>query len=180
MADYNGLPEQFDQAISFQPASPIDKRIEESHEFLKFYPILSYVELTLVDRDSIEIKHNNGMDYAGPAESPGSTARQIRTDSVLNAFGWFRKQNVQRILKVMIVDDRMIPCSDETIEKCLHGFDTRYLNWNKDDFCPAILRSSGLYNVRELWLSWSGRNSVLYGWSCKDTGLPTLKKVHRL
>lgn len=104
----------------------------------------------------------------------------MRTNSVIGAFRWFRKQNVQRILKVVIVDDSTFPCSDETIEECLRGFDVRYLNWNKDDFCPAILHSAKLHNIRELWLSWSGRNSVLYSWSCKDTGLPTMKKVYHL
>jgi hypothetical protein len=32
-------------------------------------------------------------------------------------------------------------------------------------------------NLQELWLSWSGRDSVLFGWSNPEHGLGMLKKV---
>ncbi|KAK0630887.1 hypothetical protein B0T17DRAFT_234363 [Bombardia bombarda] len=71
----------------------------------------------------------------------------------------------------------ILPCSDETIQSCLRGFDIRFLNWNKHDLCVETLRIAGLNNLKELWLSWSGRNSVLYSWSCREHGLPTLNML---
>ncbi|ESU15292.1 hypothetical protein FGSG_08102 [Fusarium graminearum PH-1] len=66
---------------------------------------------------------------------------------------------------------------DAVIEECLRDFDVRYLQWTKDDLCIEVLHNAGLSNVKELWLQWSGRNSVLYSWSCKDTGLPKLPQL---
>jgi len=97
-----------------------------------------------------------------------------RTDSIRKVFTWLRKQGVRRILKLVVVDNEKLPCSDATIVECLREFDTRYLNWNQEDFYIEVLREAGLYNVKELCLSWSGRNSVLYSWSA---GLPSLGKV---
>jgi hypothetical protein len=175
--------EHFEKAIYFQPASPINTDTDRSHPFLKFYPILSYVELTLVETDSTKANRDTTMQLAGAAGSASNYNDAVhaewkgRTDSIRKVFSWFRKQKVRRILKLVVVDDGTLPCSDATIEECLREFDIRYLNWNKDDFCIEVLHKAGLHNIRELWLSWSGRNSVLYSWSCKDTGLPTLGKV---
>jgi hypothetical protein len=175
--------EHFEKAIYFQPASPINTDTERSHPFLKFYPILSYVELTLVETDSTKVNRDTAAHLAGSAGLASDyndavhTEWKGRTDSIRKVFSWFRKQKVRRILKLVVVDDGTLPCSDATIEECLREFDIRYLNWNKDDLCIDVLREAGLYNVREIWLSWSGRNSVLYSWSCKDHGLPILGKV---
>jgi hypothetical protein len=182
VANYKTFTEQFAQAISFQPASPINTRIEQSHGFLEFYPILSYVELTLVESNSTGSSHDTLVHSAGPVDVHSNDsphrAWAMRTNSVIKAFLWLERRSVRRILKVVIVDDSTFPCSDETIEQCLQSFDIRYLNWNKDDLCIEILHKAGLTNIKELWLSWSGRNSVLYSWSCKDTGLPTMGKVN--
>jgi hypothetical protein len=175
------LTEHFDKAIAFQPAAPIDIDTFRSHPFLKFYPILSYVELTLVEPRS----------PTGPSLDPTVQPRGVsifnnssvsseiekRSQSIRKVFWWLRKKNVQRILKLVVIDDDTFPCSDETIEDCLRGFDIRYLNWNKKDLCVESLRAARLSNIKELWLSWSGRNSVLYSWSCQKYGLPTLGKV---
>lgn len=158
-------------------------RVDQSHRFLKFYPILSYVELTLAEPDARGTEPDPSMQPIESSSLPSTDtnsaheAWRIRTDSVKKAFAWFRKQKVQRILNLKVVDDSTLPCSDDTIEECLRDFDIRFLNWNKDDFCVEILYGARLFNVKELWLSWSGRNSVLYSWSCKDSGLPTLRKV---
>lgn len=101
-----------------------------------------------------------------------------RSESIKRIFQWLRhRKNVKRILKLVVIDDGALPCSDSTFEDCLQGFDIRYLSWNKEDLCIDTLRSASLSNVKELWLSWSGRNSVLHSWSCKETGLAKLSQV---
>ncbi|KAL1882838.1 hypothetical protein Daus18300_000476 [Diaporthe australafricana] len=166
---------KFEQNISFQPASPVDLRTGVAHDFLNFYPILSYVELTLVQ------PHGSfGIHTGTPGASLISTRQSAkdswkRSESVKKIFEWlYDKKKVRRILKLVVIDDAALPCSDSTFEDCLQGFDIRYLNWNKEDLCIDTLRSAGLSNVKELWLSWSGRNSVLHSWSSKESGLPKL------
>lgn len=104
-------------------------------------------------------------------------ARKDRMDRLGKFFEWLRtKKRVKRILKLIIKDDPELPCSDEIIEKCLENFDVRYLDWNKDDIDIQCLQSKAA-SLRELWLSWSGRNSTLIAWASKDYGLPSLKQV---
>ncbi|KAF4467897.1 subtilisin [Fusarium albosuccineum] len=173
----------FNQAVSFQPAAPIDTRIDKSHPFLKFYPVLSYVELVLVEPEPTATNRDAAAQLTGFPNNDGDLVHsewRRRTDSIRKVFSWFRRQKVRRILKLVVIDDGNSPCSDETIEECVREFDVRYLNWNKDDLCVEVLRKAGLSNVKELWLAWSGRNSVLYSWSCRDNGLPTLGKLETI
>jgi hypothetical protein len=83
---------------------------------------------------------------------------------------------VRRIVKLIVEDDPDLPCSDETIEDCLYGFDIRYLNWNKDDICVRSLVEKAP-NLKELEVSWCGRYSTLMGWSNIEYGLRRLNKV---
>ncbi|PTD02147.1 hypothetical protein FCULG_00012136 [Fusarium culmorum] len=167
----------FDQATTFRPAAPINKRIDRSHSFLQFYPILSYVELVLAQsgpQDRNDISTHLSGDHI---DISAARHRTERTESIKRVFSWFRKQKVKRILNLVVRDDTRSPCSDAVIEECLRDFDVRYLQWTKDDLCIEVLHNTGLSNVKELWLQWSGRNSVLYSWSCKDTGLPKLPQL---
>ncbi|KAL7785167.1 hypothetical protein V8C37DRAFT_420236 [Trichoderma ceciliae] len=174
----------FDKAISFQPASPINAKIGESHPFLKFYPILSDVELILTEPGSVVANSHTKTQLPGLTDVSNHDDESLhnewidRMDSIRKVFTWFRKQKVQRILRLVVVDDATLPCSDETIEECIKDFDIRYLNWNKDDLCVTLLHQANLPNIQELWLSWSARNSVLYSWSCKERGLPSLKRLN--
>jgi hypothetical protein len=79
-------------------------------------------------------------------------------------------------VKLVVNDDPDLPCRDETIEECLTDFDIRYLDWNKDDICIKSLKEKA-ENLRELWVSWSGRNSTLFGWSNREHGLRSLSQV---
>jgi len=94
---------------------------------------------------------------------------------LLNVFKWLRKKDVKRIVKVVVRDNMLRSCSDETIEKALKGFDIRYLDWDKPDICCETIRAVAP-DVVELWLNASGNNAVLWGWS-DDGGLKTLTKV---
>uniref|UniRef100_A0A4E9DRG0 Peptidase S8/S53 domain-containing protein n=1 Tax=Gibberella zeae TaxID=5518 RepID=A0A4E9DRG0_GIBZA len=167
----------FNQATTFRPAAPINKRIDRSHSFLQFYPILSYVELVLAQPNPQD-RHGTSPHQSGDhIDITTARHRAERTESIKRVFSWFRKQKVKRILNLVVRDDARSPCSDAVIEECLRDFDVRYLQWTKDDLCIEVLHNAGLSNVKELWLQWSGRNSVLYSWSCKDTGLPKLPQL---
>lgn len=161
------------------PAAPINKRVDKSHSFLQFYPILSYVELVLARSELPEPRHDTSLHLSGRHDDSSTASGSAdRTDSIKRVFSWFRKQQkVKRILSLVVIDDEESPCSDEVIVECLRDFDLRYLKWTKDDLCTDVLHTAGLSNVKELWLQWSGRNSVLHSWSCKDTGLAKLQKV---
>ncbi|RKK72212.1 hypothetical protein BFJ69_g10346 [Fusarium oxysporum] len=171
--------ESFDQATTFRPAAPITKRIDRSHSFLNFYPILSYVELVLARPEPPNVRHDTYLHLSGKHDDSSTASGWAeRTDSIKRVFSWFRKQQkVKRILNLVVIDDAESPCSDEVIVECLRDFDVRYLKWTKDDLCIEVLHTAGLSSVKELWLQWSGRNSVLYSWSCKDTGLAKLQKL---
>lgn len=160
----------------------MDLRTEVSHSFLEFYPILSYVELTLIEPQGSDGTPRGASDNSSVNSGHSVQDSWIgRSESARKTFEWLRqRKRVRRILKLVVIDDANLPCSDAIIEDCLQGFDVRYLNWNKEDLCVETLRTSGTSNVKELWLSWSGRNSVLHGWSCKETGLPTLSQVNDL
>ncbi|KAF5703617.1 peptidase S8 S53 subtilisin kexin sedolisin [Fusarium mundagurra] len=169
----------FDQATTFKPAAPINKRIDRSHSFLQFYPILSYVELVLARSAHTDPRHDTSLYLTGKHDDSSTASEWAeRIDSIKRVFSWFRKQRkVKRILSLVVIDDAESPCSDEVIVECLRDFDIRYLKWTKDDLCIDVLHTAGLFSVKELWLQWSGRNSVLYSWSCKDTGLAKLQKL---
>ena len=104
-------------------------------------------------------------------------SRRARERLICGFFTWLRdKKKVRRIVKLLVDDHSTQPCSDEIIEQCLAGFEIRYLNWNKDDFCLSSLIDN-TPNIRELSVSWSGNYSTLMGWSNEKYGLGQLKKV---
>ncbi|KAK6227481.1 hypothetical protein QIS74_01036 [Colletotrichum tabaci] len=118
-------------------------------------------------------------------ENESDKSTQLRYTDQLQFFRWFRSWGVEKILKV-VVDDRAHPHRDEEIEEVLAGlrgkeplhqrsFDVEVLDWRKEDLCPEVIRTAAP-QVRELHLYWSGRNSVLRGWS-EPEGLPLLESL---
>lgn len=108
------------------------------------------------------------------SREPSDKAGNGRSDMVF-FFDWLREKGVKRILKV-IVDDLTSPShSDEAIENALYGFDVEILDWRKMDLCPEVICESSK-NLREVYLQWSGNNTILRGWSEPDG----LKKLHNL
>ncbi|KAK1638700.1 hypothetical protein BDP81DRAFT_422513 [Colletotrichum phormii] len=105
----------------------------------------------------------------------------------LQFFNWFREWGVRKIFKVVVYDGDH-PHRDEEIEKALAGFvhgkkkypsfDVEVLDWHKEDLCPEVIQTA-TPQVRELHLHWSGRNSVLRGWS-ESEGLPALEHLQRV
>jgi len=145
-----------------------------AHDSLTIEPVLAYVELRLVSNASLvsgEILAADAPETAGNALE----RRHKRMELTEKFFKWLRDdKKVKRIVKLLVKDDPYLPCDDDTIEKCLRDFDIRYLDWDKDDICIQTLKAQAP-NLQELWLSWSGRNSTLHGWSNKHFGLCSLK-----
>lgn len=105
----------------------------------------------------------------------------------LQFFNWFREWGVRKIFKVVVYDGDH-PHRDEEVEKALAGFvhgkkkyasfDVEVLDWHKEDLCPEVIQTA-TPQVRELHLHWSGRNSVLRGWS-EPEGLPALEYLQKV
>jgi hypothetical protein len=148
--------------------------MKESHidvffENYKFYPTLRKVVLPHVK------------------VSLSSEKRTSKYSDELFFFQWLQeKKKVKKILKV-VVDDKNHPHRDEDIEGVLgpergpanlKSFDVEILDWRKFDICPVVIQNAAP-NVRELHLQWSGKNSVLRGWS-DDDGLPKLPYLQRI
>jgi hypothetical protein len=115
-----------------------------------------------------------GVDEIDETSQKKLTPEMARSKNVgyLRAvFDWLRKKGVRRILRLVIVDNQEWQCSDETIEECLKGWDIRHLDWNKRDLSIEIIKNGEAAKMVELFLSWSGQNTALLGWSDPDYGL---------
>ena len=153
-------------------ATPLTDKTTGIRESIMLESILAHVELGLVT------KKQSAQAATGESKKDQlRSEREERKNRVVGLFNWLRKKKkVKRIVKLIVEDDPDLPCQDETIKKCLQGFEVRNLDWNKDDIDISTLRECAP-NVRELWLLWSGRGSTLLGWANKDGGLTTLKHV---
>ncbi|KAL7621995.1 hypothetical protein AAE478_007496 [Parahypoxylon ruwenzoriense] len=171
-----------DQSIlqtSFKMEDSLYKDIEKDHEFLRLNSILAYVELSLtspcqdarpdqgpyadLDMDEIiDIPHH----ITTPELTRSSNVGYLRA-----VFKWLGEKGVKRILKLVVLDNQEWQCSDDTIAECLTGWDVRYLDWNKRDLSIETIRNGNAEKLVELWLTWSGQNTALLGWSDRDDGL---------
>lgn len=140
------------------------------HRHLPLEPVLACVELGLYDDTSPT------TEITGPARrTQVERDRKSRETRVLRLFQWLRdKRNVRKIVRLVVYDHPEAPCRDEVIKSCLRDFDIRYLDWNKEDISIDVVQSVAP-NLRELWLTWSGRNSTLLGWCNEKYGLRLLK-----
>ncbi|TEY44988.1 hypothetical protein BOTCAL_0338g00050 [Botryotinia calthae] len=89
-------------------------------------------------------------------------------------FDWLRRNHVQKIMKVMVIDDGQMSHTDATIEDALSGFEVEVWEWKKLDLCSeGICNSSKV--IREICLYSSGNSAVLMSWSSTE-GLRDPKK----
>ncbi|KAI1327670.1 peptidase S8/S53 domain-containing protein [Xylariaceae sp. FL0255] len=95
-----------------------------------------------------------------------------------SVFKWLKgTKGVKSIIHLIVKENPLYYCSDDTVEQCLKGLDVRYLSWNRPDLCAETLRV--VPSLIEVSLTWSGLNAVLWSWS--DThGLQTLKQLHKV
>ncbi|KAH8892234.1 subtilisin-like protein [Thozetella sp. PMI_491] len=159
-----------------------DDEFNNSYDHIKFSDVLCYVAVGAVKlqrtAQANTSKSPRGRDLVKPGL--GRTCLTI-------LFDWLRKKGVKKILKVIvddsIADDNLdllrpgVPHTDDAIEQALHPFHVEMLDWRKPDMCPQMIRSAS-DELRELWLTWGGNNTILRAWSAQD-GLPLLEKLER-
>lgn len=141
-----------------------EKEFRKHFSHLKFDTVLHYVAFPQI-----------GFIQDDDSDNP----RQRSRKDMAILFQWLRDQGVRRIIKV-IVDDLGKPChSDEDIENALDGFEVEILDWRRLDLCPVTI-SKVSKSLREVHLRWSGRNTVLRGWSEREglAKVSSLEAIH--
>ncbi|KAK6362730.1 hypothetical protein TWF730_000186 [Orbilia blumenaviensis] len=148
---------------------------------LKFESILKYVALPSLsfemDDGSITKRSSSyGRDTKDMAKESsnhttarkGRKGRQKGLTNMQIIFDWLRERGVQKIIKVIIVDNGDVAHSDEAIENCLKGFDVEIWNWKRVDLGADVIQYAAGTSVKEISLYSSGNNAVLTGWSGPD------------
>jgi hypothetical protein len=79
-------------------------------------------------------------------------------------FDWLRRNGVQKIIKIMVIDDGNVSHSDAKIEEALSGFEVEIWDWKKLDINPDVICNS-TSEVEEISLYSTGNNAVLMGWA---------------
>jgi hypothetical protein len=79
-------------------------------------------------------------------------------------FGWLRKNRVEKIVKVMVIDDGDPSHSDASIVEALRGFEVEVWDWKRVDINTDVIHRCNKH-VREVSLYSSGNNAVLMGWA---------------
>ncbi|KAJ8127354.1 hypothetical protein O1611_g6283 [Lasiodiplodia mahajangana] len=154
--------------LAFKAAPLTDKTIV-LHKNLPLEPMLACVELNLNDSRATVF-----------SDVMSSLNRKVRETRVQKFFRWLRcERGVKKIVKLVVYDHPQMPCKDEVIKNCLQHFDIRYLDWNKEDLAIDMIHSVAP-NLQELWLTWSGRKSTLFGWGNEKHGLRLLKQLGTL
>ncbi|KAK6355547.1 hypothetical protein TWF696_004646 [Orbilia brochopaga] len=157
-------------------AAPLTERTTDIHQALSLSPILACVELGL--NNTASSGHNSTHSSQSDAKRTAERARETRERLVTSFFQWLRERGVKKIIKLVVSDHPQRPCRDASIAQALLGFDIRHLDWDKEDLCmESLARQCITPNLQEVWLSWSGRNSTLLGWSNREHGLSTLQKL---
>ncbi|KAK3940099.1 hypothetical protein QBC46DRAFT_385990 [Diplogelasinospora grovesii] len=117
-----------------------------------------------------------------PTSIPGSKSQKKGKglNDLVAIFDWLRQKQVQKIKKVVVIDDGE-PChSDEAIEDALRGLDVEVWDWKRLDVCSEVIYNCAP-NVREVSLYWSGSQATLLGWysdqGFADEKFKNLKKI---
>jgi hypothetical protein len=138
---------------------------------LRFESILKYVALPKLALEDLEDVEEHGQ------KSSKQSGREDASD-LRAVFQWLRDNNVQRILRVTVVDYGS-PChSDSAIQKALKGFHVEIWDWKKVDLCTDVIADS-TSEARHVSLYSSCNNAVLMGWASSD-GLGNRTKFSKL
>lgn len=139
------------------------KEFQKQFDHLEFDKALHYVSIP-----QLEINTANNLE---------DERYQGREDLVF-IFKWLKKKGVEHIIRVEVDDMETPGHSDEAIEKALGQFKIEVLDWRRRDLCPLMISRIG-GSLREIYLQWSGLNTVLRSWS-EPEGLcltPSLEKI---
>ena len=122
--------------------------IEQRFDDFQFENCLSYVSLPPRKHTKTKLEAPDTLD----------TYREI--------FDFLRKQNVEKIFKIIVNDLVGPPHSDRSIVELTKEFHVEHWEWRKLDISSdAILRAAP--EVKSVVLHSSGNFSVLQGWACK-------------
>ncbi|KAI0436566.1 hypothetical protein F4803DRAFT_541811 [Xylaria telfairii] len=154
--------------------------LERLSKHLQFESILKYVALPKLTLESTVVRGKKG-------EQP---PRRRGLSYLVTVFDWLRKNHVEKIVKVMVIDDADPSHSDASIEEALHDFGIEIWDWKKLDLNTDVIwrattapENKEVSVVREISLYSTGNNAVLMGWASPQ-GLtnrkkfPDLKKVN--
>jgi hypothetical protein len=101
---------------------------------------------------------------------------------LVTVFDWLRKNHVEKIVKVMVIDDAEPSHCDASIEEALRDFGVEIWDWKKLDLSTDVIwrattspEDKDVSVVREISLYSTGNNSVLMGWASPQ-GLTNKKK----
>lgn len=164
--DLSGLP---------SPSIP-ETYLERLAKHLQFENCLQYVALPKLRVERVE----NFKSKVPNADSGSNHNLPLLSDCVgltdaQFVFAWLRRNNVKKIIKVIVVDDGDIPHSEDAIEASLKNFGVEVWDWRKLDICSdTIFRAAK--DVRIVNLYSSGNNAVLQSWS-GEKGLVKLERV---
>ena len=137
----------------------------------RFLPTLASVRLRLTP-------NTDGSDEIPKTAEQEDTWRKDSGKHMIKLFTWLagkRRNKVQRILKLVVEDNMMFPCSEAAVQTCLGMLkEIRYLDWKRPNISVDSLKKAE--KVTELWLYSTGINAVLSSWSDKH-GLQRLESV---
>ncbi|PTB48854.1 hypothetical protein M431DRAFT_546179 [Trichoderma harzianum CBS 226.95] len=129
---------------------------------LQFESVLKYVALP-------KLVVNSHREDSKDKKTKGRGLRELT-----KIFDWLRQNHVNKVIKVIVVDDGDISHSDSAIRDAVSGLDIQYWDWKKTDICSDVILDVAP-DVKEVALYSSGNNAVLLGWSSPD-GFPKFQK----
>ncbi|KAI1878942.1 hypothetical protein JX265_003119 [Neoarthrinium moseri] len=154
--------------------------LDRLSKHLQFESILKYVALPKLILESHTVRRIGGE----------KRPRRKGLSHLVTVFNWLRKNHVEKIVKVIVIDDEDPSHADASIEEALSGLGVEIWDWKRLDLSTDVIwrattapGNKDVSVVREISLYSTGNNSVLMGWASPE-GLankkkfPYLKKVN--
>ncbi|KAK4452495.1 hypothetical protein QBC34DRAFT_26249 [Podospora aff. communis PSN243] len=145
--------------------------LEKLARHLKFESVLSYVALPMLSVVDPMDAHAQGD---SDLESIGKGRRDMG-----KIFEWLRKENVETIHEVTVIDSTEPSHSDAAIENALRGFNVETWDWKKLDLNCDVIANCTNKGATDVSLYCSGNYAVLMGWASTD-GLRSIEKFPKL
>ena len=105
--------------------------------------------------------------YCANSHREKKFSRNRGLSDLVEVFRWLRRNNVEQIVKVMVIDD-CDPChSDASIEDALRDFKVEVWDWKRIDISTDVIAESSKF-IKEISLYSSGNQAVLMGWASSE------------